>query len=442
MEDYVSKYKGEKIDALLDKVDLVDTTPAQGSDALITSGGVYGAIPTKLSELSDDTGHRLVTDTEKQTWNDKQNAIEDLSTIRANASNAYKKPANGIPASDIANGVIPAAPGTLNTNNSDAQSVSSNEALSGSIKLHKVAKTGSYNDLRDKPTIPEQVQSNWTQSDSTKADYIKNKPTIPAAQVNADWNATDGVAKILNKPTIPAAPGSLVTNNSEGLTPSVGEALSGTVNLHKVAKTGSYNDLNDKPTIPEQVQSDWNQSDSTQADFIKNKPTIPAEVNESTVSGWGFTKNQGTITEVRMNDTSKGTSGVVDLGTVLTSHQDISGKADKVNNATNGNLASLDSSGNLVDSGSKASDFATAAQGRKADSAYQKPNDGIPMDDLSQEVQDAIESGSQEGVELVSHKVTALDSSVTDTQYPSAKCVYDVLSAIATIEDDTLVINI
>ena len=250
MEDYVSKYKGEKIDALLDKVDLVDTTPAQGSDALITSGGVYGAIPRNLSDLSADASHRLVTDTEKQTWNDKQDAIEDLSTIRTNAANAYKKPANGIPASDIANGVIPAAPGTLNTNNSDAQSVSSNEALSGSVKLHKVAKTGSYNDLRDKPTIPEQVQSNWTQSDSTKADYIKNKPTIPAAQVNADWNATDGVAKILNKPTIPAAPGSLVTNNSEGLTPSVGEALSGTVNLHKVAKTGSYNDLNDKPTTP------------------------------------------------------------------------------------------------------------------------------------------------------------------------------------------------
>lgn len=32
-----------------------------------------------------------------------------------------------------------------------------------------------------------------------------------------------------------------------------------------------------------------------------------------------------------MNGSSKGTSGVVNLGTVLTSHQDISGKADKAN---------------------------------------------------------------------------------------------------------------
>lgn len=63
------------------------------------------------------------------------------------------------------------------------------------------------------------------------------------------------------------------------------------VTLAKVATSGSYNDLSDKPTIP-------------------------SAVNESTVSGWGFTKNEGTITEVKMNGESKGTSGVVDLGDV------------------------------------------------------------------------------------------------------------------------------
>jgi len=31
---------------------------------------------------------------------------------------------------------------------------------------------------------------------------LTNKPTIPAAQVNADWNAASGIAQILNKPTI------------------------------------------------------------------------------------------------------------------------------------------------------------------------------------------------------------------------------------------------
>lgn len=62
--------------------------------------------------------------------------------------------------------------------------------------LATVATSGSYNDL-------------------------SNKPTIPAAQVNSDWNANSGVAQILNKPT-----------------------------LATVATSGNYNDLSNKPTIP------------------------------------------------------------------------------------------------------------------------------------------------------------------------------------------------
>lgn len=62
--------------------------------------------------------------------------------------------------------------------------------------LATVATTGSYNDLL-------------------------NKPTIPAAQVNSDWDAVSGVAQILNKPT-----------------------------LATVATSGDYDDLLNKPTIP------------------------------------------------------------------------------------------------------------------------------------------------------------------------------------------------
>ena len=55
---------------------------------------------------------------------------------------------------------------------------------------------------------------------------------------------------------------------------------------------------------------------------------IPAAVTESTVSGWGFTKNTGTVTGVKINgETKNPASGVVDLGTLLTA-QDISGKAN------------------------------------------------------------------------------------------------------------------
>lgn len=48
-----------------------------------------------------------------------------------------------------------------------------------------------------------------------------------------------------------------------------------------VATSGSYNDLTDKPIIPAQfvqVQADWNQTNSSAADYIKNKPTIPSGI--------------------------------------------------------------------------------------------------------------------------------------------------------------------
>ena len=79
--------------------------------------------------------------------------------------------------------------------------------------------TSNYNQLSNKPQIngvtlsgnkstadlgiTENVQADWSETDSTDGSFIKNKPTIPAAQVNADWNAQSGVSEILNKPTIP-----------------------------------------------------------------------------------------------------------------------------------------------------------------------------------------------------------------------------------------------
>ena len=86
--------------------------------------------------------------------------------------------------------------------------------------LATVALTGSYNNLSDKPTIPAaQVNSDWNSNSgvsqilnkpnlaavATSGDYddLTNKPTIPAAQVNSDWNSNSGVSEILNKPTIP-----------------------------------------------------------------------------------------------------------------------------------------------------------------------------------------------------------------------------------------------
>ena len=64
-----------------------------------------------------------------------------------------------------------------------------------------------------------------------------------------------------------------------------------------------------------------NQSGNTSANII-----VPTKVSDLTNDS-GFTTNTGTITGVTMNGVSKGTSGVVDLGTVIT---DVSGKQDTI----------------------------------------------------------------------------------------------------------------
>lgn len=96
---------------------------------------------------------------------------------------------------------------------------------------------------------------------------------------------------------------------------------------------------------------------------LADPPTIPAAVTESTVSGWGFTKNTGTITGIKMNGSSKGTSGVVDLGTVITAHQDISGKANLSGGNTFSGLQTVNAPANSSGTEQATAKFKTANGG-------------------------------------------------------------------------------
>lgn len=82
------------------------------------------------------------------------------------------------------------------------------------------------------------------------------------------------------------------------------------------------------------------------------------------------------------------------------------------------------------------SDLTTIRSGASAGAtAYQKPSGGIPKTDLASAVQTSLgkaDSALQShqdisGKENTSNKVISLSSSSTDTQYPSAKCVYDLI---------------
>lgn len=74
------------------------------------------------------------------------------------------------------------------------------------------------------------------------------------------------------------------------------------------------------PTVPSWAKA--SSKPTYTASEVGALPDTTVVPTESTVSGWGFTKNAGTITGITMNGSSKGTSGVVNLGTVVTSESD------------------------------------------------------------------------------------------------------------------------
>lgn len=98
---------------------------------------------------------------------------------------------------------------------------------------------------------------------------------------------------------------------------------------------------------------------------ILNKPDIPEDLGDLTNNA-GYTKNTGTITGITMNGASKGTSGVVDLGTVITEHQSLSAYAttSAMNTALAGKQNTINDLASIrINSGKGVADMSSNADG-------------------------------------------------------------------------------
>lgn len=213
--------------------------------------------------------------------------------------------------------------------------------------LATVATSGSYTDLSNKPVIPTktsdltndsnfitssdvpaQVQSDWTESNSSSAAYIAHKPNLATVATSGSYSDLSG------KPTIPSGNQLLpsATSADEGKVLSVDsngspEWINGG-GVTQVQSDWTEDDASDaayirhkpetKPiqagagisvveyadnvrissTVDPQVQSDWSENDNTEPDYIKNKPgvkqivagqnvTITEDVGQITISSAG-----------------------------------------------------------------------------------------------------------------------------------------------------------
>ena len=227
------------------------------------------SVPSSLSDLDDDANHRVVTDTEKATWNAKSDFSGDYNDLENQPT-------------------IPVVPTKLS-------------AFLNDVGYVKDLKTINGESLKGTGDIVieggDGVQSDWNEIDTDDPAYIKNKPTIPVVptKVSAFQNDAGYINDVSDKQDTLVSGTNIKTINNQ--------SLLGSGNIDIQGGGGS------------QIQSDWEQTDNTKVDYIKNKPTladvatsgsyddledtptIPAEVTESTVAGWGFTKNTGTYSK-------------------------------------------------------------------------------------------------------------------------------------------------
>lgn len=198
-------------------------------------------VPTKVSELSNDAGYltqhqdisNLATKSEVSAVESKIPAAYELPTASATTLGGVKV-GSGL---SITNGVLSAIGGGV------ADSVEWDK-VQNKPNFAKVATSGSYNDLINKPSIP-------SVAGLASEAYVNEK--VAAIKVPS----LDGYAK--------------------------------TADLSTVAKTGSYNDLADKPTIPSTTGlASTKYVDDKVAGIVI--PTVPTNVS-------AFTNDAGYLTE-------------------------------------------------------------------------------------------------------------------------------------------------
>lgn len=103
--------------------------------------------------------------------------------------------------------------------------------------------------------------------------------------------------------------------------------------LRKVEDVTEFTETD--PTVPSWAKA--NTKPDYTADEVGALPSdtfIPEKISDLP-NDKGYTSNIGTLTGVIMNGINRGTSGTIDLGSVITSHQDLSGKQDVLVNGTN-----------------------------------------------------------------------------------------------------------
>ncbi|MEG1353717.1 MAG: pyocin knob domain-containing protein [Malacoplasma sp.] len=221
---------GQEIDlsGYLTKTDLLQTV-GQITDNTMSQKAITDqlSLKTNKTDLVTTTTNGLMISQDKVKLNGIQNGaqVNSVLGVKGSSESIYRIGNISLSKSDIGLGNV--------DNTSDINKPISNlvqtelNKKANSATLAKVATSGSYNDLVNKPTIPNKTSqltndnnfvsdanyvhtdNNFTSGYLNKLNGIQNGAEV---NVNSDWNATSGDAFILNKPTsLPASGGNADT---------------------------------------------------------------------------------------------------------------------------------------------------------------------------------------------------------------------------------------
>lgn len=188
------------------------------------------------------------------------------------------------------------------------------------------------------PSIAAGMSSQYWRGDKTWANF----PSIPAAQVNADWSSGSGISQILNKPSLATVATSGVYND-----------LTGKPTLSTVGISGLFADLLSKPTTlsgygitdPVVLTSGSYANPSWITSFAWSKiSTTPTTlsgygITDPIVLTWGSYANPSWISSLAYAKIT----GAPSLATVATTgaYSDLTGKPSLATVATTGAYADL-----------------------------------------------------------------------------------------------------
>ena len=260
----------------------------------LTNKPTIPTVPANVSAFNNDAGYLTTyteTDPQFTAWDKNYNDLTNkpiIPTVPTNVG-AFTNDAGYITSADIP--AIPTIPTNVSTFTNDAGYVTS-------MEVQQAAGI---------PTVVSAFQNDAgyvTTNQLNAAGYITAEQ-VPA-QVNADWNATTGAAKILNKPTIPTIPANVSAFYNDA-----GYVTSASVPTVPSDVSAFTNDAGyiTSAQIPAQVNADWNATSgaakilnkpalfSGNYNDLTNKPTIPTV--PSNVGA--FTNDAHYITEAQLN---------------------------------------------------------------------------------------------------------------------------------------------